>query len=118
MNNQAEPVQSPDQTLLLLQEARDYLLRLPVVPTTRELARRIGTHLEQLQSAPAQRVVMPNAAGIWKGGVYTQAGEPILTAIVNGRTLQLHPGRLGSLDDEQRFLSTLSRNVTIALNRS
>lgn len=68
---------SPDahhaQSLTLLQDVMDYLNRLPVVPTTIELRRRIEQHLEASYTS----------AGLqFTAGAYTVAGFPLLEARV------------------------------------
>lgn len=76
---------SPDahhaQSLNLLQDVIDYLNRLPVVPTTTELRRRIEQHLQAPENALIQRSYA--SAGLqFKAGAYTAAGFPLLEARV------------------------------------
>lgn len=61
------------QSLTLLQDVMDYLNRLPVVPTTIELRRRIEQHLQASYTS----------AGLqFTAGAYTVAGFPLLEARV------------------------------------
>lgn len=71
--------------LQLLSHARDYLLRLPVVPATRELAKQIdgfladpATKVAQVQARQQQAI-----AQTWDGGSFTAAGEPLVLAEMN-----------------------------------
>ena len=82
----------------LLAQTRDYLLRLPPVPLTKELARRIDEHLTQPHSAHARRLteaaVRDATRLTW--GKYMPNGEHMLDACVEGRTLTLMGVRLRS----------------------
>ena len=105
---------SDDESLALLEEVRDYLLRLPVVPMTRDLARRVDQHVSRQRSvlvAPGAKDSLPLV-----GHVESRKGVPILLATLHGRKLRLHAAPMASMDDEQQLLSALSDGITIALN--
>ncbi|MEJ8837662.1 hypothetical protein [Ramlibacter sp. AN1133] len=72
------------RALLLLQEVRDYLMRLPVIPATRELARRVDGFLADPQASAVQVRAREEVAlaRTWDGGYFTPAGEPVLQAEV------------------------------------
>ena len=84
--------QTHAQALQLLSQARDYLMRLPVVPATREMARQIDDFLTD----PAAKLAQLRAQGqlalekeqrtlalTWHAGTYTAAGAPLLLVEVN-----------------------------------
>ena len=102
---------SEDASLALLEEVRDYLLRLPAVPMTYALARRVDAHVTQHRLKPAEH------EATWQGGITTSTGVPMLQVRLHGRTLRLTPGPLSGAQDEHRLLSALSGGVSITLNR-
>lgn len=107
-----------DASLTLLAEVRDYLLRLPVVPTTRALARRIDDHLEMLRRPPLDSAGTASNEPAWVGTVQGDSGVPVLHARLQGRQLRLTPSNTSGLVGEQRLLSALSGGVTIKLNQA
>jgi len=63
--------------LALLQQVAEYLGRLPLVPTTHELCRRIKEHLETPDNLVTRRAY--KTAGLeFTGGSYTVAGFPLI----------------------------------------
>lgn len=69
------------ESLALLQQVAEYLDRLPLVPTTRELCRRIKEHLENPDNVVTKRAY--ETAGLqFSGGSYTAAGFPLIEAHV------------------------------------
>jgi hypothetical protein len=69
------------ESLALLQQVAEYLDRLPLVPTTRELSRRIKEHLENPDNVVTRRAY--ETAGLeFTGGSYTVAGFPLIEAHV------------------------------------
>jgi len=79
------------QSRELLEQTRDYLLRLPPVPVTREFAERIDAHLNEPAAAHARRA-MDAAVGDATRMNWSQFmpnGEPFLGVRLEGRTLTL-----------------------------
>jgi hypothetical protein len=77
--------------LQLLAEVRDYLYRLPVVPATREQARRIDDFLTNPQSAQAWRQAQERREldETWEAMFFSAVGYPTFAAEVRGTTLVL-----------------------------
>lgn len=75
----------------LLQEVMNYLLRLPAVPTTAALARKVKLHLDQPERRAAERRASEEArmAGLRHGCNFTQIGLPVIEAEVDGDRLRL-----------------------------
>lgn len=75
----------------LLEQTRDYLLRLPPVPVTRDFAHRIEAHLKQPAAVHLQRAFEAAAseATLMTWGRFMPNGEPFLNARVQGRTLSV-----------------------------
>lgn len=71
--------------LQLLSEVRDYLMRLPVVPATREFARQIDGFLTEPNAKVAQAHARQQQALAlkWDGASFTPVGEPLLMAQMN-----------------------------------
>lgn len=72
------------ETLAVLQEALDYLRRMPPVPVTVEMCRKLQRHLEQ----PTSRLVSQQNDA-WAGGAYLPAGLCFLTARLQGSVLEV-----------------------------
>ena len=86
------PLSAPRQeavtlvSLDLLRKTVDYLKRLPVVPTTRELIREIDAHLSDPGVAAAKReaAAAEVLASRRTGGQYTPSGQPSYLVVVEG----------------------------------
>lgn len=88
-------------TLDLLQEVLDYLYRLPPVPVTRELCRKVQRHLEE----PTQRLVQMHLAEenrTLTQTVYAPVGFPVIKAKLVGRRLTLSGPKLTGEQIEDR----------------
>ena len=75
-------------TLALLQETLDYLNRLPVVPVTHALCRKIAAHLEEPTVASAKRLALENErlANTRVARMYSPAGTLLAEVIVTADT--------------------------------
>lgn len=75
----------------LLQEVMAYLLRLPAVPTTVALARKVKDHLDQPDRKAAELRASEEArrAGLRHGCNFTPVGLPVIEAEVDGDHLRL-----------------------------
>jgi hypothetical protein len=75
----------------LLAQTRDYLLRLPPVPATHDLARRIDAHLHEPAGVPLRRALAKAVSDTTQmnWGRFMPNGEPFLNANLRGRTLSL-----------------------------
>lgn len=115
---QAELALAYEAARELLAQARDYLLRLPAVPATRELALRIDDHL----TAPAGTLVRHVAETSARDATrltwlkYLSNGEIMLAASLKGRTLTLIGDHLLSRPKAaQVVLEALDRKLTVEL---
>lgn len=88
------------QSLALLQDVADYLKRLPIVPTTSELRRRIDQHLHAPENAAIAR--SHATAGLeFRAGAYTAAGFPLIEAHVVVPTSVRLTSKIHSEDNHQ-----------------
>jgi hypothetical protein len=80
----------------LLEQARDYLLRLPPVPLTRDLARRLDGHLQAPDQAHVRHVLNAavREATLLRWASWMPNGEPMLAATVEHQTLHLRSAHL------------------------
>lgn len=69
-------------TLAVLQEAVDYMRRLPPVPVTLEICRKLQRHLDD----PTNRLVA-RQKDIWRGSAFEVVGTEYLTARLEGDVL-------------------------------
>ena len=95
------PIQTMDHlaavlgdTLELLAEVSDYLGRLPHVPVTKELIKKIEAHQNDPGALTAMRIAkqIETEAQSRVVGLYTPAGLPLLEVEVQGNTLRLKIG--------------------------
>lgn len=81
---------STDPSLALLEETAAYLRRLPLVPSTQELIRKIEAHLASPSSQAAAIPALEPSA--WEGQVTTVAGTVLFSVSVeNGQASLLAP---------------------------
>ncbi|MDB5930979.1 MAG: hypothetical protein JWR60_2686 [Polaromonas sp.] len=104
--------------LALLAEVRDYLMRLPVVPATRQLCRKIDAHLADPEIARVKDAAQRSLRDRTKlsGGFYAPAGV-CLQAELYQKKLTLKSDNLdiqGGLPDQQ-LLSMLRRGFDFEL---
>lgn len=122
------PSLSPEDALVLadslkmLAKVSDYLKRMPAVPATLQLVRRIDKHLEDPKTLVAQRMAearekeMDLRKQTRSAATYTPAGLPVLQVQVCGEkvTLKLGDGYLGSAAEypqRQRLVSLAMRQL-------
>lgn len=87
-------------TLDLLQEVLEHLNRLPLVPVTRDLCRKIQQHLDE----PTQRLVQEHQAELNRTLTQTNfsaAGIPVIAATLVGRRLTLRAPVLARESDHE-----------------
>jgi len=80
------------ESLQLLQEAAEYLKRMPVVPVTRDFIARIEAHL----AAPTARLTLQQSFRR-VGTTYSPGGVPLYSARLVGNELTIHAHRPGTL---------------------
>lgn len=97
-------------TIALLEEARDYLLRLPPHPMTRSLARKLHEHVAH-PVKKLQREELARAATEVGGCNYTPAGLPVIRAVVNGAVLRLRAPMLRSSGGWREFGPVVLRHL-------
>ena len=106
-------------TLDLLEEVRDYLMRLPVAPATRDVCRRIDAHIAAPDQAVAREAVSRALRERNKlvGGLYTPAGVVLVEAEVDERRLALRSPHVDVLGDKgrRRVIALLHEGVVIDL---
>lgn len=94
--------------LTMLEEARDYMTKLPPVPVTLQFVRKLNEFLDT-QRDP----LFP-----WQGTAYAPDGRRLLEAELLDKTLTLRLARQGSVkfptEDLQRYLAS-REGVTIVL---
>lgn len=75
----------------LLQEVWDYLIRLPIVPTTTALALKIRDRLDspQRRATQARDTEVARRSALQHGANYTPAGLPVIAAALDGQALRL-----------------------------
>lgn len=102
------------ETLAVLQEAVEYMRRLPPVPVTIEMCRKLQRHLDD----PTNRLVSQQK-DIWKGSAFEAVGTVYLTARLEGDhlTVQLPPParQLTQGDIERLALERLRDGVQIRM---
>lgn len=93
------------ETLQLLQEAVDYLNRLPAVPVTRELSRKLQAHLDAPHVLGAQReaAFAEHEASIRHGRVYSPVGQPLFEVVADGEFVYLRTGHAQDHGDQRRL---------------
>lgn len=103
------------EALALVQEARDYMARLPPVPVTLELVRKLSLYLEASPSQNLGSNTLP-----WYGRAYTPAGQPLIEAMVLDTRLTLREPRAArsSLVTPAEFQRHLSQGITMSLVQS
>ena len=94
-------------TLELLAEVSDYLLRLPPIPVTRDLCRKIDSHLADPQAATIHDAARRASTRNLSGGVYTPQGTALLLADFSGCRLSLRTGIPKSREGEAHAIRTL-----------
>lgn len=98
-------------TLALLQETLDYLNRLPVVPVTHALCRKIAAHLEEPTVASAKRLALENErlANTRVAQMYSPAGTLLAEVIVTADAVTYRFPEIETLDS----LRTLRTGETL-----
>lgn len=99
------------ETLAALAEALEYLERMPPVPVTRDMCRKIRAHLDD----PVHRLVQANndtTVTVRSGGLYTPWGMPLVIAKVTwpNEVLVWAP-KPGPTDSYRRTSESLVRGV-------
>lgn len=85
------------ETLSMLREACEYLERLPQVPLTKEVIRKLRKHLDQ----PTHKLVERTRREYSGVGPYTPAGYPLLEAsFIEGSLTVRLPTKLNGADRE------------------
>lgn len=84
MANNISTDEKQRETLAVLQEALDYLRRLPPVPVTIEMCGKLQRHLE----LPTNRLVAQQQ-DTWIGASYQSSGLCYLTARLKGHVLEV-----------------------------
>lgn len=99
--------------LALLEEVRDYMLRLPVVPTTRNLCAKISRHLE----SPSSTAIQKRSDDERTGAAYSAAGVPLLVANLSGQMLSVTSPFASALDgiESKRLLDMLAQGLILEL---
>lgn len=99
--------------LSLLEEVRDYMLRLPVVPSTRNLCVKISRHLE----SPGATAIRKRSDDERGGVAYSAAGVPLLVANLSGQMLSVKSPFAGALDEieSRRLLDMLTQGLVLEL---
>jgi hypothetical protein len=97
------------ETLRLLREVDKYLMRLPAVPLTRELCRKIEDHLSDPARAAVNEAARVNDARSLHGGIYSPAGIPLLQVSLEGSNLTLRTGIPKSTAGESANVDKLVR---------
>lgn len=107
----------------LLREVYEYMLRLPAVPTTVDLARRVRAHLDNPSHSVASREAEENlrTREVRHGGNYTPAGIPVIELEVDGDMVTVFTGTTFELQSDlavqhgQTVLSRLRRGETVRI---
>lgn len=92
------------ETLQLLQETVDYLNRLPPVPVTRELTRKLQAHLDAPHVLGAQREASfaEQEASLRHARSYSPAGLPLFEVISDGEFVYYKAGSAEEFADQRR----------------
>lgn len=102
--------------LRLLGEVRDYLRRLPVVPLTRDHARKIDDFLIDPGAVAATRRAydQERLEEVWEAGCYSADGRPVLrlevrrsSVILAGRTLKPLTNRAATVGPDPEAIPAL-----------
>ncbi|OFS61654.1 hypothetical protein HMPREF3069_05010 [Achromobacter xylosoxidans] len=102
------------QALVMVEEARDYLARLPPVPATSEFLHKLSGFLDAHRGQDLPGYALP-----WSGTAYDPAGRPLLEAMLLDTTLtlreaQVEPSmRLQPAELQRR----LAAGITMSLER-
>ncbi len=107
----------------LLREVYEYMLRLPAVPTTVDLARRVRAHLDNPSHSVASREAEENlrTGAVRHGGTYTPAGIPVVELEVDGDMVTVFTGTTFQMRSDletqhgQTVLNRLRRGETVRL---
>ena len=107
----------------LLREVYEYMLRLPAVPTTVDLARRVRAHLDNpshsVASMEAENDLRTGA--VRHGGNYSPAGIPVIELEVDGNMVTVFTGTTFQMRSDletqhgQIVLNRLRRGETVRL---
>lgn len=98
-------------TLRLLDEVLEYMRRLPAVPTTTALCRKVEEHLQDPQ---AQLVMRENrlAGQVYGGAQYTPWGSPLILAQVTVPTeVRIWTKKPSSADHRRKMEASLLRQL-------
>lgn len=109
-------------TFQLLREVQSYLSRLPAHPSTHEVIRRIGHHLEspaaivQLQRGQwrAERIRW-QLTGLTGGSSFLPVGVPVIQAELIGTTLKLQSPALAYAEDGKLDAAEAERAVLLQM---
>lgn len=106
------------ETLDLLQQTTDYLKRLPVVPLTRELIRKIDAHLADPNVAAARREAEAAEILVSKrvGQSFSPVGQVLFKAVVEDGKVTIQVPPITILHDyPDKRMERLTDGVTLAL---
>lgn len=102
-------------TLTLLQEASDYLARLPRVPMTQQLIAKLEAHQRDPATMTAKRVAaqLENEQQARCAAAYTAYGLPVISCEVDGNKLRLKMGTAPS--SRERVIKMLEAGCELQL---
>ncbi|MDP2368787.1 hypothetical protein [Rhodoferax sp.] len=112
-----------EATTDLLREVYEYMLRLPAVPTTVDLARRVRAHLDTPSHLVASTEAAENlrTSALRHGGNYSPAGVPVIELEVEGDVVTVFTGAIDgwpadrALQHHQAVLHRLQQGETVRL---
>ena len=92
---------------------RDYMLRLPVVPSTRNLCVKISRHLE----SPGATAIRKGFDDERSGAAYSSAGVPLIVASLSAQLLSVKSPFASALDgvESKRLLDMLTQGLVLEL---
>lgn len=102
-------------SLDLLQQTADYLRRLPVIPATHALLRKVDAHLADPNVSAARREAESAEllASRRTGVRFTPAGSPAYEVVVEGAQATITVHDLNVAPDRDRRIDQLANGVTI-----
>ncbi len=107
------------ETLQLLQEAVDYLNRLPPVPVTRELTRKLQAHIDapHVQGAQREASFAEHEASIRHGRAYSPLGLILFEVVTDGKFVYYRAGS-DQDHDNQRRLKLMQEGFVMRLEKT
>lgn len=102
------------QALAMVEEARDYLARLPPVPATSEFLHKLSRFIEDHRKQDLPWYALP-----WTGTAYDPAGRPLLEAMLLDTTLTLREAQVEPAMRPQpaELQRRLAAGITLSLER-